>query len=500
MAAMTGKDKLRVFVTLLVFVLLVAGILYAARGDFRMRVAIWAHSIGNFFEGITAGSGEDKSEESKNAEKSNADEVKSTSELSIVSESAALAAARTTARTDRNAEQKASADGANTHSDYSERAKARAARDAAKTDGAAATGTQPRSIDAPDSRIVKRADAPGKSPRGAETASSLKTQDQTSAAKGQSPAAAQKTQDQTSAAKGQAPAASLKTQDQTSAAKGQAPASSQKTQDQTSAAKGQAPASSLKTQDQTSIAKGQAPASSLKTHPQADAKTQERVPASASASASPRWLVLVPRIPIYAHAAEDAPVIAWLARGKIIQANPAAGWLPVRVTIENETSNGYSPASRFEPLENAAQERMLTTGIPKRGEARAADCALRFARALADLDRETLRALSYEQITLHTPAAARQDAAAWRRIVLEHGDLFALSPSTRLAWLPNDEVLTVSLLQSRARAFLRHPLILLENTSASNASGLRLGLAEIGGRWYTSALYVDATHPLLLTQ
>ena len=120
----------------------------------------------------------------------------------------------------------------------------------------------------------------------------------------------------------------------------------------------------------------------------------------------------------------------------------------------------------------------------------AAGVVLAFCRLLDRGDGPALARLSGPTLALVAgPLHARLDRA----------DLVTLRPDRIWLRRPLEGHLRLADFRARARILGRLPIILANNTTASNASGLRLGLARLpDGTFRVTRLVYDSIHPLLL--
>ncbi len=181
-----------------------------------------------------------------------------------------------------------------------------------------------------------------------------------------------------------------------------------------------------------------------------------------------------------------SPVLANIEAGSVITNSVTNGWIP----FTRDGRHGWIDSRNTEPFNTAAQHQALAAMIPVTGSASATESVRGLARALSRLDRTSLRSYLARTVTV-----AANPGQALR---LGHNEIANLAPDARILWLPHDEALTLRRLARRAAGFLRQPLLMLSNTTASNASGIRFTVVQNSGRWLIDGIIVDNTHPLLL--
>lgn len=192
------------------------------------------------------------------------------------------------------------------------------------------------------------------------------------------------------------------------------------------------------------------------------------------------------RIPLHARPTNTSPVLASLEAGTVITNSVTNGWIAVSCNGQR----GWVEARQTEPFTTAGQYRTLTLMIKTRGETSPLSAVATCARALARLDRKTLSSVLAERVYVVPPKG--------RPAVFDKNDFVLLPEHARILWLLHDEALTLRGIGQRAARLASRPVTLASNTTTSNASGIRLGLARQSGRWLVERIILDNTHPLLL--
>ncbi len=192
------------------------------------------------------------------------------------------------------------------------------------------------------------------------------------------------------------------------------------------------------------------------------------------------------RVPLHAQPTNTSPVLASLEAGTVITSSVTNGWIAVSCNGQR----GWVDARQTEPFTSAGQHRTLTLMIKARGEPSALSAVATCARALARHDKKALASILTERVFVVPPTGRPADIA--------RDDFVLLPEHARILWLPHDEALTLRGIGQRAARLASRPVTLASNTTTSNASGIRLGLARQSGRWLVERIILDNTHPLLL--
>ncbi len=199
-----------------------------------------------------------------------------------------------------------------------------------------------------------------------------------------------------------------------------------------------------------------------------------------------RGFLAVEPVALFEKPANTARVLERIPPPFVLTNSATNGWIPVRFN----RSAGWVASDCVEPFTSPSGYRALLALLGNRGERSGLDAIKRTARALADCDRQTLRTSLADTITIFPPGG--------RNKILSRHDFSLLEIHKRILWLPDDRPLTLNTISRRARSFLKHPIMLTNTSTRSNASGLRLGLIQLGGRWLVDRILLDNTHPLLL--
>jgi len=213
--------------------------------------------------------------------------------------------------------------------------------------------------------------------------------------------------------------------------------------------------------------------------------TNVRKPGQTDTPFSRGYLVIEP-VSLYEKPANSARVLERISPPFVLTNSATNGWIPAQFN----RASGWVASARVEHFTSQSEYRALLALLGNRGERSGLEAIKRTARALASFDRQTLRTVLADTITIIPPGT--------RSTIVHRDDFSGLEPHKRILWLPDDRPLTLDTLSRRARSLLKHPIMLTTDFTRSNASGLRLGLIQLGGRWLVDRILLDNTHPLLL--